>query len=150
MTLLKFPPPPPQEACQKSKRHLIYGVTNKILFVTFLTELYSSILFSTGFNRRDILDFSTPSFAKSKYSYISLVQISTNRELLKILFGQRKSVTIQLPKTQSTHRQTLSFQPLFITFPLVANNITKRALMPLYFVEVERKNKGAFGSFVGY
>jgi hypothetical protein len=36
----------------------------------------------------------------------------------------------------------LPLQPLFIKFPLVANNVTQRALMPLYFVEVERKNKG--------
>jgi hypothetical protein len=27
-------------------------------------------------------------------------------------------------------------------FPLVADNVTKRALVPLYFFEIERKNKG--------
>jgi hypothetical protein len=31
--------------------------------------------------------------------------------------------------------------PLFVTFPLVADNDPQRALMPL-FLEVERKNKG--------
>jgi hypothetical protein len=49
-------------------------------------------------------------------------------------------VAIQLPKPHKSalgncrvSRKTLPLQPLFIKFPLVANKVLKRALMPLFF-----------------
>jgi hypothetical protein len=45
-------------------------------------------------------------------------------------------------------RTALASQPLFIKFPLVANEINKRALMPLFFVQLYQKNKGIRARFV--
>jgi hypothetical protein len=51
----------------------------------------------------------------------------------------KKTLTIQLPNPNNSAldnialRMALPLQPLFIKFPLVANNATKRALMLLFF-----------------
>jgi hypothetical protein len=60
----------------------------------------------------------------------------------------KNNVTIQLSNPNNSAldnialRTALSLQPLFIKFPLVANEATKRALMPLFLVKLNPKNKG--------
>jgi hypothetical protein len=57
-------------------------------------------------------------------------------------FVQMLIVTIRFPNPNNSAldnialRTVLALQPLFIKFPLVANKITKRALMPLFFVQL--------------
>jgi hypothetical protein len=51
-------------------------------------------------------------------------------------------VTIQLPNPNNSvpdnidFRTALALHPLFIQFPLVANKTNKRALIPLFFVQL--------------
>jgi hypothetical protein len=71
------------------------------------------------------------------------MHISPHAGLQKILF-----VTIQFPNLNNSVldnialRTALALPPLFIQFPLVANKVTKRALMPLFFVQFYPKYKG--------
>jgi hypothetical protein len=54
----------------------------------------------------------------------------------------KKIVTIQLPKPIPPNLTDFIIAPLFITFPLVADNLPQRALMPLFFFVQPLKNKG--------